>query len=262
MVSHDYIGKGRVLPKLVHGLTPRRRLAGAGVGVVLLLALTLSLTSLRGHASLASDALIYLVAVVIVALIGGVYPAIAAAIVSALVINWYFTRPLHSFTVHSVNDVIALIAYVIVAALVSWVVDVAARRTREAARASAEAETLFTLAGSLLRGEQALPALLERVLETFGMDAVSLLRRDSDAPGSLGALPQTPRLGTLRGSWTCLASVGDKPCTQPEDGDLEVPVVGGSRAGAARTSAARRGPAGVVRVRRGSGRCLPATSAP
>ncbi len=224
MVSHDYIGKGRVLPKLVGGLTPRRRLLGAGIGVVLLVVLTLLLTGLRSDASLASDALLFLVAVVVVALVGGIYPAIAAAVASALLINWYFTPPLHSFTIHSVNDVIGLIAYVIVAALVSTIVDIAARRRREAARASAEAETLFTLAGSLLRGEQALPALLDRVLETFGMNAVSLLRRTNEAPGSEGGMPQAMRTGTLRGTWICLASVGDQPCMQPEEGDIEVPV--------------------------------------
>ncbi len=224
MVSHDYIGKGRGLPKLGGGLTPRRRLLGALVGALALAALTPALAGLRHHTSLASDALIYLVVVVIVALIGGALPALAAAVVSALVLNWYFTLPHHSFTIRSIDDVIALIAYVIVAGLVSIVVDIAARRSAEAARASAEAETLFTLAGSLLRGEQALPALLERVMETFGMTAVSLLQRTSNAPGSERAAPETTRGGSLRGSWTCLASVGDQPCLQPEDGDIEVPV--------------------------------------
>jgi two-component system sensor histidine kinase KdpD len=224
MVSHDYIGKGRVLPKLAYGLSVRRRLTGAAVGAVLLGGLTPLLASLREHATIASDALLFLVAVVIVALVGGLYPAVAAAVISALVLNWYFTPPLHSFTVHSANDVIALIAFIIVAVLVSGVVDVAARRSREAARSSAEAETLFTLAGSLLRGEQALPALLERVQEAFAMDAVSLLRRDTEAPGSADGPSQSRRVGSLRGSWTCLASVGEPPCMQPDDGDIEVPI--------------------------------------
>ena len=61
--------------------------------------------------------------------------------------------------------------FVVIASLVSRVVDLAARRTSEAARSNAEAETLSTLAGSLLRGEQALPALLERVQETFAVTA-------------------------------------------------------------------------------------------
>jgi two-component system sensor histidine kinase KdpD len=224
MVSHDYIGKGRGLPKLGGGLTPRRRMLGALVGTLALAAITPALAGLRHHTSLASDALIYLLIVVVVALIGGIFPALAAAVISALLLNWYFAPPIHSFTIYNVDNVVAVIVYVIVAGLVSVVVDIAARRSTEAARASAEAETLFTLAGSLLRGEQALPALLDRVLETFGMNAVSLLRRTNDAPGSEGGTSQGARTGTLRGTWVCLASVGDQPCMQPEDGDIEVPV--------------------------------------
>ncbi len=222
MVTHEYVGTGRSLPKLTGGLTTRRRLAGAALGTVLLVALTLLLTALREHTSLSSDALLYLVAVVLVALVGGIYPALVAAVASGLLLNWFFTLPLHSLTISRVDDVIGILAYVLVAALVSTVVDVAARRSREAARAGAEAETLFTLAGSLLRGEEALPALLQRVLEAFNMSAVSLLRRTSEAPLSEGRGGQPA--GSLRGSWTCLAGVGDRPCVSPGEGDIEVPI--------------------------------------
>src|SRR5262249_61865355 len=72
------------------------------------------------------------------------------------------------------------------AVLVPQVVDLAARRSVQAARATAEAETLSTFAGSLLRGEQGMPALLERVRETFAMRSVSLVQRRADAPASSG----------------------------------------------------------------------------
>lgn len=130
--------------------------------------------------------------------------------------------PVHRLTIASAENVLALLVFLIVAALVSSVVDLAARRTAQAARASAEAETLGTLAGSLLRGEQALPALLERVLETFAMTSVTLLRRDSEAPASSGAVAGSAR--GLRGAWQCVASTGPEPCLRPEDGDTEVGV--------------------------------------
>jgi two-component system sensor histidine kinase KdpD len=226
MVSHDYIGKGRGLPKLGGGLTPRRRWLGAVVAAVALAAITPVLTALREHTTLASNALIYLVVVVVVSLIGGIFPAVAAAVASALIINWYFTPPIHTFTIYSIDNVVAVIVYFLVGVLVSVVVDIAARRSAQAARASAEAETLFTLAGSLLRGEEALPALLERVQETFAMSAVSLLRRTSEAPASEVAGAQQAGAGSLRGTWTCLASVGDSPCMQPDEGDIEMPIEG------------------------------------
>ena len=42
------------------------------------------------------------------------------------------------------------------AVAVSWVVDTAARRTRQAAEAAAEAQTLATVAGGVLRGQRPL----------------------------------------------------------------------------------------------------------
>ena len=96
-------------------------------------------------------------------------PAVLAAVAGSLLLNYYFTPPLHTFTIAETNNTLALAVFVVVAVLVSSVVDLAARRTRQAARATAESETLGTLAGSVLRGETALPALLERVRESFGL---------------------------------------------------------------------------------------------
>jgi len=162
--------------------------------------------------------------VVIVSLIGGFYPAFAAAIAGSLLLNYYFVPPIHTFTIASGDNLLALFVFVVIAILVSRVVDVAARRTVEAARSNAEAETLSTLAGSVLRGEQALPAMLQRVQETFAVRSVSLLRRDTGAPASVGAAPNTRATGGLRGTWSCVASVGEDPCLRPEDGDTEAPA--------------------------------------
>ena len=224
VVSHDYIGKGRVLPRLTRGLTVRRRLTGLIVAAALLAALTPVCALLRTRLSLASDMLLFLLAVVIVSLVGGFYPALVAAVVASLLLNYYFVPPIHQLTIAAPENVLALVVFLVTGALVSRVVDLAARRNSEAARSNAEAETMSTLAGSLLRGEQALPALLQRVQETFAVHSVTLLRQDSTAPASAGASPQSPSVGGLRGSWSCVASVGDDPCLRPEDGDTEVPI--------------------------------------
>ena len=66
--------------------------------------------------------------------------------------------------------------YVVIAMLVSYIVDQAARRTpRSAQRAAAESELLATVAGSVLRGESAVPALVSRTREAFGMTGVRLI---------------------------------------------------------------------------------------
>jgi two-component system sensor histidine kinase KdpD len=56
------------------------------------------------------------------------------------------------------------------------------------------------------------------------VSSVTLLRRDTAAPASVGATTARQSTGGLRGTWSCVASVGDDPCLRPEDGDTEVPV--------------------------------------
>ena len=104
--------------------------------------------------------LTFLVGVIVVALVGGFMPAMLEAIAGSLLLNYYFTPPIHQFTIAEANNAWAIVVFVVVAILVSTVVDIAARRTKQAARASAESELLVTTAGSVLRGQQALPALL------------------------------------------------------------------------------------------------------
>ena len=213
IISHDYAGHGRSLPTLGYGLTPRRRLAGLASAAILLCAATLALAGLREHLSFASDLSIYLVIVVITSLVGGFYPALTAAVVGSLLLNYYFAPPIHTFTIDRGDNILALLIFLLVAVLVSRVVDVSARRSSLAARSSAEAETMSTLAGSLLRGEQALPALLDRVQETFGMRSVSLLERH-DGPSSQGGA----------GPWRVLASVGPDAPRRPADGDCSAEI--------------------------------------
>src|SRR5664280_2570286 len=182
MVSHEHAasGGGLVLPSLGGGLTPARRLAGAVMAVVALPVLTLALVGLRPALTLPSQILLYLLTVVAVAFVGGVYPALAAAVAGSLLLNYFFVPPLHTFTIAEPNNVLALVVFLTVGAAVSSVVDLAARRTRQAARLSREAVILSTAAGSVLRGETALPALLDRVRSTFAMSGVTLLERRAE----------------------------------------------------------------------------------
>jgi two-component system sensor histidine kinase KdpD len=237
MVTHEQIGRGRGrIPRLSAGLTLRRRLLGAVSAAVLLPLLTLVLSNLRGSLNLTSDVLLFLLGIVAVALVGGVWPAVAAAVAGSLLLNYYFVPPLHEFTIAERNNAFAIVAFIAVALMVSAVVDLAARRTSQAARATAQAEVLSTAAGDVLRGERALPALLDRVRETFGLTSVTLLERDGDtAPlpsspdrrgplGRVSAVPEPAAGPTVRSGWTVVATSGTQPCARPEEGDTEIPV--------------------------------------
>jgi two-component system sensor histidine kinase KdpD len=121
------------------------------------------------------------------------------------------------FTVAERENLLALFSFLVVAVSLSTVVDVAARRTREASQARAEAATLFTLAGSVLRGSRPLPALLDQVRETFALDSVTLLERRPESPGG-------PDLEHANEAWTVVACVGNPICQAPGEGDAEVHV--------------------------------------
>ncbi|WP_407657316.1 sensor histidine kinase [Jatrophihabitans endophyticus] len=223
VVGHDFVGKGRRLPVPSHGLTARRRLAGVLTAVALLALLVPGCAVVRDDLGFGTELLLFLLVVVIVSLVGGFYPALGTALAAGLLLNYYFVEPTHRLTISEPENAFALVAFVVIAVLVSRVVDSAARRSSEATRSNAEAETLAALAGSVLRGEEALPALLTRVQETFAMRSVALLRREDDAPASDGGRRAASPSGT-RGTWSYVAGIGVDPCLRPDDADAEAAV--------------------------------------
>ncbi|MEV4537027.1 DUF4118 domain-containing protein [Asanoa sp. NPDC049518] len=216
LVTHPEVGRGR-LTVPAPALSPRRRLIGFALVVLGLPALVATLLPLRHDLSLPSEMLLFLAAVVGIALVGGIWPALLAAVAASLLINYFFTPPTSEWTIAEKENILALAVFVVIAAAVSWVVDVAARRTRDAASASAEAQTLSTVAGSVLRGTGPLTALLERLQETFGLEAVTLLERRPDAGDRLDQ-QRSPL------SWSVAANVGGSPCCAPGEAQTEVAV--------------------------------------
>ncbi|MFH9351762.1 ATP-binding protein, partial [Kitasatospora sp. NPDC017646] len=176
MVTHEFTGRGR-LPSLGRRHSRRRTVAGYVAGFVLPWLLTAVLSQAHASINLTTDALIFQLGVVIVALLGGAMSALLAAFIASVLLNYYFIPPIHSLTIGETNNIVALVVFAAIALAVSTVVDHASRLTSRAARATAEAETLSTLAGSVLRGADALPALLEKSRTAFGMRTVALLSR-------------------------------------------------------------------------------------
>jgi two-component system sensor histidine kinase KdpD len=176
LVSHAEAGRGR-LPSLGGALSWRRRLAGFVLAVAGLPALTAVLHATSSEASLAADVLAFQLLVVVVALVGGIWPALLAAVAAGLLLDFFFVAPRYTITIADPLHAVTLVIFVVVAVLVSVVVDQAARRARAAARSAAEAEVLVAVAGSVLRGTDAVQALVTRLRESFGMTSV-LLRQD------------------------------------------------------------------------------------
>ncbi|MFJ3622498.1 ATP-binding protein [Streptomyces iakyrus] len=207
IVTHDEVARGRGLP-VARGarLGRSRRVCGwiTGVAGPPLLAALLNAVDL----GLANDMLLFLALTVAAALLGGLLPALASAAVGSLLLNYFYTPPLHRFTIADPKNIVAIVIFVAVGVAVASVVDLAARRTHQAARLRAESEILSFLAGNVLRGETGLEDLLERVRETFGMESAALLERAGDVE-----------------PWTCAGRVGrGRPVDRPDQADVDMPV--------------------------------------
>ncbi len=175
IVSHSAAGRGYTLPRLGGGLTTRRRIYGFALALVGGPLLTVLLVSLRSSESMTADVLSYQLLVVLVALVGGIWPALFAALLSGVTLDYFFVEPLYTISIAEPIHLLALILFLVIAALVSLVVDQAARRSRAAKRAAAEAELLATVAGGVIRGEDAMQALVTRTREAFGLAGVRLV---------------------------------------------------------------------------------------
>ncbi|MFJ9907555.1 ATP-binding protein [Streptomyces sp. NPDC101152] len=207
LITHGEAGKGRGLPVSRGARLGRSRIiAGWLAGVLGPAVLTVLLSTV--HLGLANDMLLFLALTVAAALLGGLLPALASAAVGSLLLNYYYTPPLHRWTIADPRNIVAIVIFVGVGVSVASVVDLAARRTHQAARLRAESEILSFLAGNVLRGETGLEELLERVRETFGMESAALLERASD-----------------HDPWTCAGRAGFGPAvSRPEEADVDVPA--------------------------------------
>src|SRR6266699_6604553 len=113
IVTHGQMGRGRGLPRPRGAITPRRQVAAYVLAALLLPLLTVALASLRSGLNLTSDVLIFLTAVILVALVGGFAPAVLGAIAGSLLLNYYFTPPIHQWTIAQANNALALGVFVV-----------------------------------------------------------------------------------------------------------------------------------------------------
>ena len=188
LVTHSAAGgRGLRLPPLTGSLGSRRRWLGLALTAVGIPALTVVCLASSAALSLASVLLVFLLLVLAVALLGGLWPALVAAVVSGLAVNWFFTPPTGRLTVDRVDDLVALGAYLLTAVAVATVVDRSARRAADAARSRAETAMLASLSRSVLAGDRGLPSMLEQIREAFGLASATMVERTDGGEHSVGS---------------------------------------------------------------------------
>ena len=176
VVTHPNAGKG-FGRRRGRGLSRRRVWGGMGAALLLPPLLTWILSADPFTDDLPLDIPIFLLATVTVAVIGGVLPAIVAAVLSSLLLNWFFVQPVGTLTVADPSNTIALVVFVLVGVLVALIVHLNARRTEQAQAAQAESAALAELSHSLLGATDQLPLLLRSAVDMFGVRGAAIVHR-------------------------------------------------------------------------------------
>lgn len=197
MVSHP-LG-ARALPRPPSAALGRARTTAGFMLAVLIPVLTTTVMSFAPELNLATHMLVHLTGVITVAFIGGLWPAVLAAFLGSLLLNYFETEPVGTFNISDPQNVFALLVFLFTAVAVSLLVGLSARRAREAARARAEAATLADLARDALIADDSVEGFLDKVRETFQARATGLFTRDSEA----------------RADWELQAFSGDGPPLPP-----------------------------------------------
>ncbi|WP_370616825.1 sensor histidine kinase [Mumia qirimensis] len=205
IVSHGEAGRGTRNRQRRPDLGTRRTVLGYVLGVLAPAVATFVLLSTADLHDLTLESMVMLSVVVVVALVGGLVPALLAAALSALLLNWYFVSPTQTLTIAGGQYVAVIAVFVVVGVAVASVVDLAAGRAAQARRASTEADALAVLSHSLLRAGESLPALLAQATEVFGMRGAAILARHGDD------------------AWTTVVAHGDAPSSVSAS-DVDVPI--------------------------------------
>jgi len=205
LVTHPEAGRGLRPPRAAGAVPVGRRVAGWALAVLLPVVTTVVGVAGRDVIGLSTAVVLVLLSVVVVALVGGLGPALLAGLLGGALLNYYFTEPLYTLVVAGPGDAITLVVLLVVAALVAHVVDRAARRAQQAAAANAEAALLASFSRTVLTRPDPLPRLLEKLQQAFGLSSVALLER-------------------REGRWTASACAGPEECARPEEADIDVAV--------------------------------------
>ena len=130
------------------GPRPRRLVAWIAA-VAIPCALAAVLLPWRDGLALSTVLLIFLLGVIGNALIGGVAPAAAAAVIAGLLANYLYTPPIGSLTITEPGNVFALAVFIVVGVTVASIVDRSAIRARQAIQGKAEAQLVAAAATSV-----------------------------------------------------------------------------------------------------------------
>ena len=151
---------------------------------------TLLVWALQPIAPTLSLGVLYMFAVLPVAVLWGIRWSLPVAVASMLAFNFFFLTPVHTFTLQDSSNWFALAAYSVTAVVVSELAARARRRAADAEQREREAALLAEIAGHLLGGrdlEAELDWISGRASEVLGVEGVAI--RLSPQRGDTQSIP-------------------------------------------------------------------------
>jgi two-component system sensor histidine kinase KdpD len=164
----------------------------AAAGAVAVVSALIAL--LEPHVPVLSLGVLYVFAVLPVALLWGTPLALAVSVGSMLAFNWFFLPPKHTFQLQDAANWAALAVYCVTAVVVGFLAARARRRSADAEQRRREAHVLAEAAADLLRGtpeERALERLAESLAAALRVDVLRLVPGEQTPEAGERALPVT-----------------------------------------------------------------------
>jgi two-component system sensor histidine kinase KdpD len=158
----------------------------AAVGIIL--AATFAIQPVQPFLALQIIVLIYLLPIMISTVLWGLTPGILASLLAFLAFNYYFIEPYHTLQVHSTQDLITLIIFLIVAVVMSQLIGQAREGVRMARSREWEATRMYELISGLagLQDSKSIAEVLAaHTFETFGCVRVEAVIKADKNRGEL-----------------------------------------------------------------------------
>ena len=181
----------------------RSAATGALAAVASVALVTAVIFGLRELVPVVSTGVVYMLAVLFVSSIFGLWFGLLTALLSALAFNFFHIPPTGRFTIAEGENWLALGVFLVAAAVISGLAGAARARADEAETRRAEADLTAEMARILLGGaelEESLRTAGQRIASTFGLASVSVELAWADSDERRRALPlivDGSRVGTV-----------------------------------------------------------------
>ena len=161
-----------------------RPLVGVAAGVLTVAAVTGAVAIFENFVPVLSLGVLYVFAVLPVAVLWGVPYGVGVALASMLAFNFLFLPPVHSFTLADGRNWFALAVYVTTAIVVGGLASSARRRRDDAEQREREAALLADIAAELLRGaplDGDLGSIASRAAGVMGVSSARIVLEQPEA---------------------------------------------------------------------------------